>query len=173
MPSDSPVPHQHKAYGPTCVHCAVITLSDSRSRAEDTSGRWIQEELTRAGHRVIGYELIPDDPVRLRGLVAAALDDPRLEALITTGGTGISSRDGTVEVLEGFVRKRLDGFGEMFRFLSYQEIGSAAILSRAMAGLDPRGRLLVALPGSPHAVRLAMEKLILPELGHILGQARR
>ncbi len=173
MSPDSPVPHQHKAYGPTSVRCAIITLSDSRTRAEDASGHWIQEELIRAGHEVLGYELIPDDPVRLRALVAAALDDPRLEVILTTGGTGISSRDGTVEVLEGFVHKRLDGFGELFRLLSYQEIGSAAMLSRAMAGLDFRGRLLVALPGSPHAVRLAMEKLILPELGHILGQARR
>ena len=169
----SQVPLEHKAYGPSTARCAVITLSDSRSRETDASGQAIMEALRGAGHTLIGYELIPDDPVRLRALMAAALDDPRLEVLITTGGTGISRRDGTVEVVEGFLHKRLDGFGELFRFLSYQEIGSAAMLSRAVAGLDPRGRVLIALPGSPHAVRLAMEKLILPELGHLLGQARR
>jgi len=169
----SPVPHEHRAYGPARAHCAVITLSDSRTRQDDTSGRLILDSLVAAGHAVLGCELIPDDPVRLRGLIMAALDDPRLDVLITTGGTGISRRDGTVEVVEEFLHKRLDGFGELFRFLSYQEIGPSAMLSRALAGLDARGRLLVALPGSPHAVRLALEKLILPELGHILGQARR
>jgi len=170
--SDS-VPNEHRAYGPTRANCAVITLSDSRTAAQDTSGRLIRDILQEAGHTVLGCELIPDDPARLRGLIVAALDDPRLDVLLTTGGTGISRRDATVEVMETFLHKRLEGFGELFRFLSYQEIGPAAMLSRALAGLDVRGRLLVALPGSPHAVRLALEKLLLPELGHLLGQARR
>ncbi len=169
----SPVPHEHRAYGPSQANCAVITLSDSRTALEDTSGALIRDTLRSAGHAVLGCEVIPDDPARLRGLIMAALDDPRLDVLVTTGGTGVSRRDGTVEVVEAFLHKRLDGFGELFRFLSYQEIGPAAMLSRALAGLDSRGRLLVALPGSPHAVRLALEKLLIPELGHILGQARR
>ena len=166
-------PQLHRAEGPTSVRCAVLTLSDSRTRETDTSGRYLVDALLAAGHTVLGYELIPDDPGRLRGLMVAVFDDPRLDVLITNGGTGISRRDGTVEVVESFLHKRLDGFGELFRFLSYQEIGSAAMMSRAVAGLDAQGRVLLALPGSTAAVRLAMEKLILPELGHLVGQARK
>lgn len=167
-------PHEeHKAQGPTSARCAVITLSDTRTRETDGSGRLVMDLLQEAGHAVVGYELIPDDPGRLRGLMVAAFDDPRIEVLITNGGTGISRRDGTVEVVETFLHKRLDGFGELFRALSYQEIGSSAMLSRAVAGIDGKGRVLIALPGSTAAVRLAMEKLILPELGHLLGQARK
>lgn len=164
---------EHKSEAPRSARCAVLTLSDTRTRETDTSGRAILEALRGAGHEVVGYELIPDDPLRLRGLLAAAFDDPRLEVVITNGGTGISRRDGTVEVVEALLHKRLDGFGELFRALSYQEIGSAAMLSRAVAGIDAKGRVLIALPGSTNAVRLAMEKLILPEIGHLLQQVRK
>lgn len=164
---------EHKKAAPPSARCAVITLSDTRTRESDTSGRAILEALQGAGHDIVGYELIPDDPMRLKGLIVAAFDDPRIEVLITNGGTGISRRDGTVEVVEAFLQKRLDGFGEIFRYLSYQEIGSSAIMSRAVAGIDGKGRVLIALPGSTNAVRLAMEKLVLPELGHLLQQVRR
>src|SRR5690606_15198739 len=97
------VPHEHKQHAPSKVRCAIVTLSDSRTKEQDTSGQAIRELLTAAGHEVVGYELIPDDPVRLRGLLAAAFSDPRIEALITNGGTGISSRDGTVEVVESLL----------------------------------------------------------------------
>lgn len=164
---------EHKQKAPRTARCAVITLSDTRTRENDTSGRYILDSLQAAGHELVGYELIPDDPMRLKGLIVAAFDDPRIEVLITNGGTGISRRDGTVEIVESFLHKRLDGFGEIFRSLSYAEIGSSAIMSRAVAGIDVKGRVLIALPGSTNAVRLAMEKLVLPELGHLLQQARR
>jgi molybdenum cofactor biosynthesis protein B len=128
--------------------------------------------LTEAGHEVVGYEIIPDNPGRLRALLLAALADDRIDVIITNGGTGVSPRDNTVEVVESLLEKRIDGFGELFRFLSYQEIGSAAMMSRAVAGVA-RGRAVIALPGSTGAVRLGMEKLVLPELGHIVSQARR
>lgn len=166
-------PHrQHKQRARGEIGCAVITVSDTRTPETDTSGLAIQELLRSAGHRVVGYQVVPDDPVRLKGLLVAALADPRMEAVITNGGTGVSPRDGTVEVVEGLLEKKLAGFGEIFRYLSYQQIGSAAIMSRAVAGIA-RGRVLIALPGSPGAVRLAMEKLVIPELGHMLSQARK
>ncbi len=150
----------------------VITASDSRAAASDESGRLIREMLEGAGHRVAHYEVLPDTPERIAEAVRSRLGD--LDGLIVNGGTGIAARDSTIEAIRPLLDKELDGFGELFRALSFEEIGSAAFLSRALAGISS-GKILVALPGSPNACRLAMEKLLLPELGHmahLLGLAK-
>jgi molybdopterin adenylyltransferase len=162
----------HRADAPSSVRCCVLTISDTRTLATDTGGRAIVELIEAQGHIVASRHVVPDEPARVRSLVVARLDDPAVQAIITTGGTGISARDRTYEAIEGLLEKRLDGFGELFRMLSYEEIGAAAMLSRACAGLA-RGRIIVSLPGSEHAVRLAMTKLVLPELGHMVREARR
>ena len=152
------------------MRCFVLTISDTRSEAEDTGGAAIVEALTAAGHAVTGRRILRDDP----GPVADAVRSASVSAdvIITTGGTGITSRDSTFEAIAGLLDKRLDGFGELFRMLSYQEIGAAAMLSRACAGTIRRTAVF-SLPGSEKAVRLAMEKLIIPEIGHIVRELRR
>ena len=142
----------------------VLTASDSRSAETDESGRLIRDLLTAAGHRVEYYEVLPDDPARIRRALLDHLQT--LDAVIVNGGTGIAARDSTIEAIRPLIDKELEGFGELFRALSFQEIGSAAFLSRALAGISG-GKIIVALPGSPNACRLAMEKLLLPELGHM------
>lgn len=130
------------------------------------------DRLLAAGHRVLAREIIPDEPARMRPLLQTFANRPDLDAVLLTGGTGISSRDQTFETVSSMLTKPLPGYGELFRTLSYQEVGAAAMLSRAVGGL--MGRLVVlTMPGSPAAVRLAMEKLILPELGHLVREARR
>lgn len=142
----------------------MVTASDSRSAETDESGHLIRDLLTAAGHRVEYYVVLPDDPSRIR---QALLDNLRdLDAIIVNGGTGIAARDSTIEVVRMLLDKELEGFGELFRYLSYQQIGPAAILSRALAGVAA-GKIVAALPGSPDACRLAMEKLLIPELGHM------
>lgn len=142
----------------------MLTASDSRSAETDESGRLIRDLLTAAGHRVEYYEVLPDEPSRIR---QALLDNlPDLDAIIVSGGTGIAARDSTIEVVRMLLDKELEGFGELFRYLSYQEIGPAAILSRALAGVAA-GKIVASLPGSPDACRLAMEKLLIPELCHM------
>jgi len=163
---------EHRRQAPASVTVHVITVSDTRTPGTDTSGNAIAELLTSAGHVVAGRTVLKDEPVQVRETVARLVADASVDAVITTGGTGITARDGTYEALDGLLEKRLDGFGELFRMLSYQEIGAAAMLSRATAGLAGR-TIVLALPGSEHAVRLAMEKLILPELGHLVREARR
>ena len=142
----------------------VITASDTRDAESDESGRLIRELLEGAGHRVTHYEVLPDTPERIAEVVREHLRD--LDGLIINGGTGIAPRDSTIEALRPLIDKELEGFGELFRALSFKEIGSAAFLSRALAGISG-GKIVVALPGSPNACRLAMEKLLLPELGHM------
>lgn len=142
----------------------VLTASDSRSAETDESGRLIRELLGAGGHRVEYYAVLPDDPALIRDAVLERL--PHLDAIIVNGGTGIAARDSTVEAIRVLLDKELEGFGELFRYLSYEQIGSAAFLSRAVAGIAA-GKIVVALPGSPEACRLAMEKLLLPELGHM------
>ena len=163
---------EHKARAPSSVHCVILTISDTRTEETDTAGQAILELLGGAGHQVVGRTIVKDDPVFVRGAVERQLANPDVQAVITTGGTGISSRDSTYEAVSSLLRKRLDGFGELFRALSYEQIGSAAMLSRACAGLVG-GRIVVSLPGSEAAVRLAMEKLIVPELGHLVREASR
>ncbi len=162
-------PREHKAAAPASVGCYVLTVSDSRTPETDTSGQAIRDLLAQAGHPVTGQAVVKDDPVQVTSHLRAQMADPRTRVIITTGGTGITSRDGTYEAVAGLLDKRLDGFGELFRVLSYEEIGASAMMSRAVAGTIGRQAIFV-LPGSPDAVRLAMTKLILPELGHIAQQ---
>jgi len=163
---------EHKAAAPDSVQCFVVTVSDTRTLENDVSGRAIAELLAASGHRVAGRTVIRDDPELVHSTIEHHLADRGVQAIITTGGTGITSRDSTYEAIIRLLEKQLHGFGELFRMLSYQEIGSAAMLSRACAGLANR-RVVIALPGSPAAVRLAMEKLVIPELGHLVQQASK
>ena len=150
----------------------IVTVSDTRSLETDSSGRLISALLEERGHRVSGRTLLKDEPGDVRQAVTALVNDSSVDVVITTGGTGITARDSTFEAIDGLLQKRLAGFGELFRMLSYHEIGAAAMLSRATAGLCGR-TIILALPGSERAVRLAMEKLVLPELGHLVREARR
>lgn len=160
---------QHRQSGPVSVVCGILSASDTRTLENDESGRLIRSLLEAAGHEVRFHRVVPDEPAAIQAAVAEAEADPSLRVLVVSGGTGIAPRDGTYEALEELIERPLPGFGELFRMLSYREIGAAAMLSRAVAGV--RGsRVLFSLPGSPAAVRLAMEKLILPELGHLVGQ---
>jgi molybdopterin adenylyltransferase len=171
----SPMPRadvEHKAQAPRTVRCFVLTVSDTRTAETDTSGRAIAQLLVAAGHDVVGSAIVKDDHALVRGAIERQLADTAVQAIIATGGTGITSRDSTYEAIAGLLQKRLDGFGELFRMLSYEQIGAAAMMSRACAGLAA-GRIIVSLPGSEAAVRLAMERLIIPELGHLVQQANR
>jgi molybdopterin adenylyltransferase len=162
----------HKATAPSSVRCYVLTISDTRSASTDTSGRAIAELLEANGHQVSGRGILRDDPDAIRAALVQQLNDASAQVIITTGGTGITSRDSTYEVVDNLLEKRLDGFGELFRMLSYHDIGAAAMMSRACAG-TARGKIIVSLPGSEHAVRLAMNKLLLPELGHLVRELSR
>ena len=163
---------EHKRQAPASVRCFVVTISDTRTEDTDTAGRAISDLLVGAGHLVVGRAIIKDDPDLVRSTIERQLANPEVQIIITTGGTGITSRDSTYEAVSALLDKRLDGFGELFRMLSYEQIGAAAMLSRACAGLVS-GRIVAALPGSEAAVRLAMERLLLPELGHLVGEANR
>ncbi|HUE89076.1 MAG TPA: molybdenum cofactor synthesis domain-containing protein [Vicinamibacterales bacterium] len=151
------------------MKCFVLTVSDSRTEATDTSGNAIAELLTGAGHELVGRAIVKDEPADVARVVSDQLASGNVQAIITTGGTGLTSRDSTYEAIDGLLEKRLDGFGELFRMVSYHDIGPAAMLSRAVAG-TARGKFVAALPGSEAAVRLAMTKLLIPELGHIVQQ---
>jgi len=163
------------------VRIAVLTVSDTRTPETDKGGALIRDILVGAGHRVDRSEIVPDDADAIRAILEPWTRDPALHAVITTGGTGIARRDTTIEVVERLVTVPLDGFGELFRMLSWEEVGAAAMLSRATAGLvvhpdDPAGdadTLLFALPGSTNAVRTAMERLIAPEIAHLVWERRR
>ena len=164
-------PAEHRAQAPRSIRCAVITVSDTRTDETDTSGRALVNLLTAAGHHVAGRSLLKDDPAAVRARVFEFLATD-VQVIITTGGTGITSRDSTYEVVTALYEKRLDGFGELFRMLSFQEIGAAAMMSRASAGMAA-GRIIISLPGSEDAVRLAMERLVIPEIGHLVQQAQK
>ena len=160
---------EHKARGKRSIQCFVVTVSDTRDETTDESGQLIRSLLIDENHGLAGYRIVKDEPAEIEALLREALANEQVEGVIVNGGTGISPRDGTYEVIAGLLDKRLDGFGEIFRYLSYQDIGSAAIMSRALAG-SAQGKVLISLPGSKGAVRLAMEKLILPELRHMVSQ---
>jgi molybdenum cofactor biosynthesis protein B len=163
-------PASHRADAPAAVRVFVLTISDTRTEATDSSGTAIALALTSAGHIITGRKILRDDPGPVAEAVRAATVSA--DVIITTGGTGITSRDSTYEAIARLLDKRLDGFGELFRMLSYQEIGAAAMLSRACAGTI-RKTAVFSLPGSEKAVRLAMERLILPELGHVVRELKR
>ncbi len=161
---------RHRAQAPRALGCAVLTISDTRTPETDSGGALLCELLRAAGHRVLQHRIVPDDVDAIRAAALEALEDAGCRVLLTTGGTGIAPRDVTPEALRPLLDRELPGFGELFRSLSYQEIGSAALLSRALAGL--RGQqVLIALPGSRGAIRTALEKLVLPELGHLVGES--
>ena len=161
---------EHRKTAVTGVRCAVLTVSDTRAMETDVSGRTIVELLESAGHAVAKRQILRDDPKDVHEAVLGQIGG--VDAIISTGGTGITSRDSTYEAIAGLFEKRIDGFGELFRMLSYAEIGSAAMLTRACAGVA-RGTAVFILPGSENAVRLAMTRLILPELGHVVRELRR
>jgi molybdenum cofactor biosynthesis protein B len=161
--------HRHEA--PRTVSIFVVTASDTRGEADDESGRFLREAVAAAGHALAGHRIVKDDPAAIR----AALDDAAragADAIVVNGGTGIAARDRTYEAVAGLLEKRLDGFGELFRMLSWAEIGAAAMLSRAVAGTWG-GRAVFSVPGSLAAVRLAWEKLIGPEIGHVVRELRK
>lgn len=165
-------PQEHKANAPASVGCFVLTISDSKTAETDSSGALIRELLTASGHRVAGSVIVRDEPADVQRVVREAVADASVQVIVMTGGTGITSRDSTFEAVEALLDKRLPGFGELFRMLSYQEIGAAAMLSRAQLGVFQR-RVVVSLPGSPNACRLALEKLLIPELGHLVREVQR
>jgi molybdopterin adenylyltransferase len=162
---------EHRTDAPTHVSCFVLTCSDSRAQVDDVSGRALREGLESAGHAVVGQTVVRDEPDAIRAAVESGLAGGA-RAVLITGGTGITRRDQTVEAVRPLLDREIPGFGELFRMLSFQEIGSAAWLSRALAG-TMRGALVFVLPGSPNAVRLALDRLILPELGHAVRELSR
>lgn len=157
----------HKEKGPKQIGCGVITVSDTRTPETDSSGGLIQKLLKEKGHNVTHYVIVKDNPVSIKETLLKTLGISATEGVILTGGTGISRQDSTYEVVKEILEKELDGFGELFRFLSFQSIGSPAMLSRATAGVV-QGKIVISLPGSEDAVRLAMTQLILPELSHMI-----
>jgi molybdenum cofactor biosynthesis protein B len=165
---------EHKENAPSVLSCAVLTVSDTRTVDSDGSGAAIRERLEAAGHRVDDYAIVPDEPAEVAARVRELVAGGAIHAVILNGGTGIAARDNTYEAVTGLLEKRIDGFGELFRALSYEEIGSSAMLSRAVAGVVGT-TIVFALPGSTAACELALDRLIVPELGHIaklLGHQR-
>jgi molybdenum cofactor biosynthesis protein B len=154
------------------ARCAVITLSDTRTPETDTSGKRTVELLQAEGHAIIETRLIPDEPRHLADLLATLLARNDIDVIMTNGGTGISRRDQTIDAIQAGLQIPLPGFGELFRMLSWEQVGSGAMLSRATAGIAS-GKLIFAMPGSTKAVELAMTRLILPELKHLLGELRK
>ncbi len=172
MPAADDSVQRHRAAAPGKVGCAVLTVSDTRNLETDSGGALLARLLEDAGHRVVSRVIVRDDAQEIRAAASKALEDEACDALLLTGGTGVAPRDVTPEAIRPLLERELPGFGELFRQLSYQEIGAAALLSRALAGVCGE-KLLFALPGSKGAIRTALEKLVLPELGHLLGVANK
>src|SRR6478735_5044095 len=164
--------NEHRAAAREQVRCAVLTLSDTRTQEMDASGAFIRQALDWADFDVVDYQVKPDDPDTIRTLLSSWAERDDIDAILTNGGTGIARRDSTYDAITGLLDKRLDGFGELFRMLSYEQIGAAAMLSRAIAG-SMGDTIVIAMPGSSNAVRLAMEKLVLPELRHLVFELRK
>ncbi len=162
--------HHHRTAAPEKVPTAIVTVSDTRTLETDTGGALVEEMLEAAGQSVAGREIVKDEPAAIVAALDAAIADDACRAIVFTGGTGVAPRDVTPDTIEPLLERVVPGFGELFRMLSYEDIGSAAILSRALAGLKA-GKVVFVIPGSRGAVRLAMEKLIVPELGHLAGEA--
>ena len=162
----------HREAAPESVRVAVLTISDTRTPETDTGGDVVEETMRGAGHEVVAREIVRDEATSIRTTLVDLLVRSDVDAVVTTGGTGISARDTTYEVVERMIEKRLDGFGELFRMLSYEEIGAAAVLSRALAGAIGI-KFVASLPGSRNAVRLGMEKLLVPEIAHIVFELRK
>jgi molybdopterin adenylyltransferase len=165
-------PLEHKATAPRTVGCWVLTVSDTKTPETDTSGALIRKLLLEAGHQVVGSTIVRDEPKDVQHVIREACARDEVRVVIATGGTGITSRDSTYEAIDALLDKRLPGFGELFRVLSFQEVGAAAMMSRAQLGIHAR-RIVVSLPGSPSACRLALEKLLVPELSHLVREVSR
>ena len=163
--------HQQSGQSLT-ARCAILTLSDTRTESTDTSGETIRKLLIPLGHTIALYQILPDDPAIFEPVLRQCLNDPSIDCILTNGGTGISQRDQTIDVISRHFEHPLPGFGELFRMLSYAQIKSGAMLSRAVGGIA-NGKLMFAMPGSTKAVELAMTQLILPEIGHLLGELRK
>jgi molybdopterin adenylyltransferase len=163
---------QHRCESPKSVRCAIVTVSDTRTLETDRGGQLILEMLTQAGHQVLGRQIVHDDPAEIEPLVRRLADPASADAVLLTGGTGIAARDRTFETISSLLDKPMPGYGELFRMLSYSDIGPAAMLSRAVGGVLNKV-IVLAMPGSVAAVRLAMEKLIVPEIGHLVYEARK
>jgi molybdopterin adenylyltransferase len=172
QPNASASTAQHRQESPDAVAVAVLTVSDTRTEETDTSGQLILTGLRGSGHTVVDYRIVPDDPERIGAIIDGWVADGRIAAILTNGGTGIAARDTTYDAITARLDKRLDGFGELFRMLSFEEIGAAAMLSRAVAGVAGR-TLVMSMPGSRNAVGLAMGRLILPELGHLVHEVTK
>jgi molybdenum cofactor biosynthesis protein B len=162
---------EHKREAPTMLGFALITISDTRSGAADRGGAFLAEAVTKAGHVVVSRATVHDEARAITAAVRSAVAEPGVDLVLTTGGTGIAPRDVTFDTLRALFDSEIPGFGELFRMLSYREIGSAALLSRAIGGVLER-KVVLALPGSPKALALAMDEIILKEAGHLVGQAR-
>jgi molybdenum cofactor biosynthesis protein B len=169
-PSPGHHKHHHRQDAPVAVPTAIVTVSDTRTLETDTGGALVEEMLVAANQPVTGRRIVPDEPEAIRNALDQAVSESESRAIIFTGGTGVAPRDVTPDTLEPEFDRVVPGFGEIFRMLSYEEIGSAALLSRAIGGLK-QGKVVFVIPGSRGAVRLAMEKLIVPELGHLAGEA--
>lgn len=163
---------EHREQAPERINCAVVTVSDTRTEETDKSGQIIKEHLTGAGHTIVDYRIVPDEPDQIGALLLELASRADTDALVFNGGTGIATRDTTFDVIDRMLEKRLDGFGELFRWLSWYEIGPAAMLSRATAGTC-QNTLVFLTPGSSNAVKLAMEKLIAPEIAHMVFEVRK
>ena len=163
---------EHKERAPKSVSCAVLTISDTRTELDDDSGRLIRQKLIDSGHQVASYCILKDEADPIEKKIHELLREEELQVIIANGGTGVSRRDITVETVYPILEKNLDGFGELFRSFTYQEIGTGSIMSRAVAGVA-RGKVIICLPGSPAATNLAMDKIILPEIGHMVREATR
>jgi molybdopterin adenylyltransferase len=164
--------HEHKHHDVKNVACAVITTSDSRTEKDDESGKFIKQRLTDNGHNVTDYTILKNDTRAIREKIEKLLKRDDVQVIITGGGTGLSKRDVTVNTIAPMLEKQLDGFGELFRQLTYQEIGTGSIMSRAIAGVA-NGKVIICIPGSLGAATLAMDKIILPEIGHLVREATR
>lgn len=163
---------EHKKEAPQSVNCALLTVSDSRTEETDESGKLLKQKLLEGGHKVVYYTLLKNDSDAVKNTIEELLGNEEVKVIITGGGTGVSKRDITVETVSGIIEKRLDGFGELFRSLSFQEIGTASIMSRAIAGVTG-GKVIICIPGSLGATKLAAEKIIVPEIGHMVREASR
>ncbi|WP_319004472.1 MogA/MoaB family molybdenum cofactor biosynthesis protein [Halobacillus litoralis] len=164
---------RHKAAGDQAVRCFVMTVSDTRTKDTDKSGRLMIDKLSESGHQMVAYRIVPDEAEGILEALKEGIEDPAIDTILLNGGTGIAERDVTIEAVQSIFDKEIPGFGEIFRMLSYSEdIGSAAILSRAAAGVSGKTAVF-STPGSTGAVKLAMDRLILPELIHVVNELKK
>jgi molybdenum cofactor biosynthesis protein B len=164
--------HEHKRLENKAVGCAVLVTSDSRTEETDESGKLIKQRLLDKGHKIVYYTILKNDAAILKNKIAELIQQEEVQVIITSGGTGLSHKDVTVDTVQAMLEKQLDGFGELFRQLTYQELGTASIMSRATAGVI-NGKIIICFPGSLGAATLAMDKIVLPEIGHLVREATR